>query len=183
VVTQSYLQIIKHHNSLCVHFTCTHYHCSPYPMVSWPQKKITFATYITVGLKCPTRWEEKNKAYLHTRLLWALRQHTQNVFVWDLLQRDVQEVLSYLSYFPLQISSSCAKIQVKHHSFIKISCSVSNSLWWVSTLISCMGRKRFSSFFPSLPHIYPVILNFLPNKLYYYFYCKKNNCVQKILGK
>jgi hypothetical protein len=90
-------------------------------------------------LLCP---ELRRKSHLQLILLWAstvqhakrkkikpslslslVTTYTQNVFIWYLLHRDVQEVLllfflSYLSHFPLHISSSSAKIQIKHHSFI-----------------------------------------------------------------
>jgi hypothetical protein len=37
------------------------------------------------------------------------------------------------------------------------------------------GAGNVSPISPIFPHFYPVILNSLPNKLYYYFYDKENN--------
>jgi hypothetical protein len=40
------------------------------------------------------------------------------------------------------------------------------------------GRKCYS-FFPISPHFYPVMLNFFPNKPYYYFYYKKERITRE----
>jgi hypothetical protein len=44
----------------------------------------------------------------------------------------------------------------------------------ISATISCMGgggeQEMFLPFLSISPHLYPVIVNSFPNKLYYYFY-------------
>jgi hypothetical protein len=42
----------------------------------------------------------------------------------------------------------------------------------VLTHISHMGSRKCFFFSPISPHSYPIILNFFPNKFYYYFHFK-----------
>jgi hypothetical protein len=91
MVTQSYLQIIKHYNSFCIHFTCTHI---PLPPIWWcPElRKNQLCNLYYRGLfnNLSSMLRGKSKAHPHKTAL-TLRQHIQNVYLWYLVHRSVQE--------------------------------------------------------------------------------------------